>query len=585
MSLATPALGATPPPLPDELTHTPVSPDLLGQRLLAAGLIALEDLQKALAFQAEYGGRLGGILVRIGALAEEPLLTVLADQLGMPILTGADVPDHGEAFVDAIERGTAEPDWWLDQEAVAWLVEEEDGHEAICVIARDPVDPTLRETVETGLAPLAVHWALVPNQVLDRALDALDQLLRLRLGRGDDVSHLRELAEEAPVIELVGNLLGQAMAERASDIHVEPSERNFAVRFRIDGILHTRLTLPRERFDAVASRIKLIAGMDIAERRLPQDGRLTQRLSGQDVDLRVSALPGTYGESLVLRLLVKGKQQFDLVTLGLAGDHLEEFRRWLGLPNGVILVSGPTGSGKSTTLYAGLAEMNTGRQKIVTVENPVEYEMPGIHQVQVHPEIDYDFARALRSILRQDPDVIMIGEIRDAETARIAVQASLTGHLVLSTVHTNDAVSAFNRLVDIGVEPFLVTASLRGVMAQRLVRKLCDHCAAPDAAPAGLTRELAELGLAGHANWRKPVGCKHCQGTGYRGRIGIYELVTMTDRLQEAVQQGVGNHRLAEIARAAGARTMRGDGLVKAAQGLTTVAEVLRVAGAETQPD
>jgi general secretion pathway protein E len=424
----------------------------------------------------------------------------------------------------------------------------------------------------------------VLNQDLDRALDMVEQALRQsRHSVSDEVSHLRELAEEAPVVELVSNTLSQAAGERASDIHLEPEERNFRIRYRIDGVLHTRLTLPRERFDAVASRVKLLSGMDIAERRLPQDGRTTQRINGQEIDIRVSALPGTWGESLVLRLLPKQRQQFRLEKLGMEPDHVRRFAGAIAEPNGIVLVTGPTGSGKSTTLYAALEAINDGSKKIITVEDPVEYDIAGVNQVQVHAEIGYSFARALRSLLRQDPDIVMIGEIRDLETAQIAVQASLTGHLVFSTLHTNDAIAAFTRLIDMGLEPFLVASSLRWVLAQRLVRRLCEACAEP--APPPLAEIAAEAASAlgpdgsARARWRAGRGCPRCQGTGYSGRLGIYEMVEVVEPLQEAILQHLPAHQATEIARRAGFRSLRQDGLVKAAAGITSVDEVLRVTG------
>ena len=424
------------------------------------------------------------------------------------------------------------------------------------------------------------EWRLARSQDIDRLIDTA-----VRAGRsrdddlGDDVSHLRELAEEAPVIELVNNVLAQAMDSRASDIHIEPEELLFHVRMRIDGILHTRMTLPASRYPAVASRVKLISGMDIAERRLPQDGRLSTRVSGQEVDIRASSVPAVHGESLVLRLLPKERQELSLEKLGFTPRDLGVFRNWVREPHGIVLVTGPTGSGKSTTLYAALSEMNGRDRKIITVEDPVEYQVPGVTQIQAVADIGYTFARALRAILRQDPDVIMIGEIRDLETAEIAVQSALTGHLVLSTLHTNDAVSAFTRLVDMGVEPFLVATSVRAVQAQRLVRRLCPYCSQPaDVLPA-VARLVEGLAPQGEAQWRSAVGCARCQGTGYRGRLGIYELVDVTPELQELILGRATAERMRALATAQGGRTLREDGLLKARAGMTTVEEVVRVTG------
>ncbi|HZT87007.1 MAG TPA: GspE/PulE family protein [Stellaceae bacterium] len=552
----------------------------IGQLLLRRGLIGEADLERGLAFQARFGGRIGALLVRIGALSESNLLAALSDQLGLPVLDSDDLPTAAQAL-DAMARSGQRPEWWLDQEAVVW---ENAADGTINCIARDPLLPSLEEGVERAFAHHAVQWWLVLNQDLDRILDQVEQALRQdTTNLSDEVSHLRELAEEAPIVELVANTLSQALGERASDIHFEPEERHFRIRYRIDGVLHTRLSLPRDRFDAVASRVKLLSGMDIAERRLPQDGRTTQRINGQEVDIRVSALPGTWGESLVLRLLPKERQKFDLGLLGMEADHRKLFATAINEPNGIILVTGPTGSGKSTTLYAALEAINDGSKKIITVEDPAEYDIEGGHQVQVHSEIGYSFARALRAILRQDPDIIMIGEIRDLETAQIAVQASLTGHLVFSTLHTNDAISAFTRLIDMGLEPFLVASALRGVLAQRLVRRLCPECAIEAPPPhASVLDDLRQVigheGLRG-ALWRQSAGCRQCQSTGYRGRLGIYETIEVVPSLQEAILQRLPAQEAIEIARREGFRSLRQDGLIKAAAGITSVDEVMRVTG------
>jgi len=343
--------------------------------------------------------------------------------------------------------------------------------------------------------------------------------------------------------------------------------------------------LGRDRFDAVASRIKIISGLDIAERRLPQDGRLSLRLSGEMVDIRVSSLPSTWGESLVLRLLPKERQQFRLDRLGMSPDNLELFRFWAREPHGIILITGPTGSGKSTTLYATLEEINDGSTKIVTVEDPVEYSVKGISQVHAQPDIGYTFARALRSILRQDPDRIMIGEIRDLETAQIAVQAALTGHMVFSTLHTNDSLSAFTRLVDMGVEPFLVASAVRLVMAQRLARRLCPQCAQPERPTGEVELQIAELRrraprlFDGAAHWRRPIGCRSCFSSGFKGRLGVYEMVSVSPEIHDAILQRASAQEMSELARRQGARTLREDGITKAWRGETSLDEVFRVTG------
>jgi general secretion pathway protein E len=547
-----------------------------------ARLVVPADLARALALQPQIGGRLGQILVRLGALSEEALLPVLAEQLAMPLLASVEWPQDNEAF----RLGASDPgisvDWWVDQGVAAWRVE----GDALRVVARDPLDATVNEVLEKRLAA-PWQWRLARAQDVERLVDAFQRANRSVESDDDDVGHLRELAEEAPVIELVNSLLAQAMDRSASDIHVEPEEDSFSVRFRIDGVLHPVLQLPLSRFAAVASRVKLISGMDIAERRLPQDGRLSARVSGKEVDVRASAVPGVHGESIVMRLLPKEREDLSLEKLGFEPRDLARFRRWAAEPHGIVLVTGPTGSGKSTTLYATLESINDREEKIITVEDPVEYRVKGITQIQANAEIGYTFARALRAILRQDPDVVMIGEIRDRETAEIAIQAALTGHLVFSTLHTNDAVSAFTRLVDMGVEPFLVATSVRAVQAQRLLRRLCTACAVPADVHPDIAATAARLAPGETPRWRKAVGCPACQGTGYRGRVGIYELVDVDPELQGLVMQRASAGEMRRHASSMGSLTLREDGLLKALRGLTTVDEVVRITGAalETADD
>ena len=335
-----------------------------------------------------------------------------------------------------------------------------------------------------------------------------------------------------------------------------------------------------ERFPAVASRIKLISGIDIAERRLPQDGRITTRVSGQEMDIRVSTAPEINGESIVMRLLPKEREELSLASLGMEQDHLELIAEWSRESHGIVLVTGPTGSGKSTTLHSMLEAMNSGEQKIITVEDPVEYQLKGVTQIQAHPEIGYTFATALRAILRQDPDVVMIGEIRDLETAEIAIRSALTGQLVLSTLHTNDSISAFTRLIDMGIEPFLVAAPIRAVQAQRLVRRVCPDCATPTEAPENLSDLLAGVPMAeSQPGWVAAKGCRACQNTGYRGRVGIYELVPVGTELQGMIARNAFLEEMRELVRTQGYRTLIQDGLLKAYKGITTVEEVLRVVG------
>jgi general secretion pathway protein E len=374
------------------------------------------------------------------------------------------------------------------------------------------------------------------------------------------VEDLLEASNDAPIIRMLNALLTQAAKDGASDIHIEPYERSSSVRFRVDGTLREVVQPNRALHAALISRLKIMAELDISEKRLPQDGRISLRIGGRAIDVRVSTLPSAHGERAVLRLLDKGEQKFSLESLGMDGEVLEQFNRLVQQPHGIVLVTGPTGSGKTTTLYASLTRLDTRTSNVLTVEDPVEYELAGIGQTQVNPKIDLTFAKALRAILRQDPDVVMIGEIRDFETAQIAIQASLTGHLVLATVHTNDAPSTVNRLIDMGVEPFLLSSSLLGVLAQRLVRKLCEYCKREDE----------------HHRWH-PVGCEHCMSSGYKGRTGVYELLVVDEAIQALIHGRASEHDVIKAAVANGMRSMREDGERLVSEGITSLEEVVRV--------
>ncbi|MEJ2546464.1 MAG: GspE/PulE family protein [Gemmatimonadota bacterium] len=400
----------------------------------------------------------------------------------------------------------------------------------------------------------------------------------------DDV---RALADRAPVIKLVNVLILEALQARASDLHLESTDAGLRVRHRIDGVLHDVSTAPIEYQTAVISRIKIMASVNIAERRLPQDGRIRLRLSEREVDLRVSTLPSIHGESVVLRILDRGGRVRDARELGMSDEVQGRFLELTSQPHGIVLVTGPTGSGKTTTLYAALSELNRPERKIITVEDPVEYQLEGITQIALNRKAGLSFASALRSILRHDPDILMVGEMRDAETAAIAVQSALTGHLVFSTLHTNDAPGALTRLLDMGIEPFLVSATVRGILAQRLIRVVCESCAErsdPDEA------ELLKLGLdpeelfGGGAEFRHGRGCDSCSGTGYRGRTGIYEILPMTKKLSEIVARGGTSKAMGKAATKAGLQPLRADGLAKARAGVTTIQEVLRVTRGEERP-
>ncbi|HSI57719.1 MAG TPA: type II secretion system ATPase GspE [Ideonella sp.] len=379
------------------------------------------------------------------------------------------------------------------------------------------------------------------------------------------VEDLLEAANDAPIIRMLNALLTQAAKDGASDIHIEPYERSSSVRFRVDGTLREVVQPNKALHAALISRLKIMAELDIAEKRLPQDGRISLRIGGRAIDVRVSTLPSSHGERAVLRLLDKSESKFTLEGLGMSGDVLSSFHRQVQQPHGIVLVTGPTGSGKTTTLYASLGRLDTSTTNILTVEDPVEYELAGIGQTQVNPKIDLTFAKALRAILRQDPDVIMIGEIRDFETAQIAIQASLTGHLVLATLHTNDAPSAVTRLIDMGVEPFLLSSSLLGVLAQRLVRKLCPHCKRQDTD-----------GPDGRVIWH-PVGCPECSHTGYKGRTGVYELMVVDEPVQALIHNRAAESEIIATAAKHGLRSMREDGERLVREGITSLEEVLRV--------
>lgn len=546
----------------------------IGELLIERGLIQQDDIKKALQLQQSVGGRVGAGLVRMGAISEDALLDALSAQLDIPIAqSGASLPDASELYAFA-KNAPIDINWCIDNRVLLWLADDN-----LNFISRDPLLPFIHEVINYHYPDTKLKPWLVSSHTLDILVDFIRKETSAErfFAEGSETKGLREMAEEAPVVELVNNIFAKAVAFNASDIHLDPQEEVFRVRLRVDGILQTQLEQPIDRYPAVASRVKLISEIDIAERRLPQDGRITTRVNGREMDVRVSTLPGVHGESIVMRLLPKDRKELSLETLGLEPDHIELVRSLMQESNGIVLVTGPTGSGKSTTLYAALQEATDGTRKILTVEDPVEYQLPGITQVQAHAEIGYTFARALRAFLRQDPDVIMVGEIRDVETAQIAIQSALTGHLVLSTLHTNDSLSAFTRLIDMGVEPFLVAAPIKAVQAQRLVRKVCKHCAKPAVhIPDSIVAEFASLNSPVEPRWVEAVGCPACNNTGYSGRMGIYEIVPISSELHDMIVENVPVAEMRKLARSQGHRNMYQDGLIKAAKGLTTVEEVLR---------
>jgi general secretion pathway protein E len=415
------------------------------------------------------------------------------------------------------------------------------------------------------------------TQNIDRIIEDMGaQGIEFLKEEEEDIGHLKDLAAEAPIIRLVNMFITNAIESRASDIHVEPFEDELKVRYRIDGVLHDIETTPKRLQAAVVSRIKIMAKLNIAERRLPQDGRIRLKVGEREVDLRVSTIPVLFGESVVMRILHKEGIVIDLNLLGFAPQTLTSFNQLITKPNGIILVTGPTGSGKTTTLYGALDKINSPDKKIITVEDPVEYQLKGVNQIQVKPQIGLNFANTLRHIVRQDPDIIMIGEVRDLDTAEIAIQSALTGHLVFSTLHTNDAPSAITRLLDMGVENFLLSSTIRGILAQRLIRVICPSCKVKDPSPAG-REELAHLGIDSAITLYRGEGCEHCAFTGYYGRKGIYELLIVEDNVRKLILKNADSNEIRETGRQHGMKTLLEDGAEKIREGTTTLSEVFRV--------
>ncbi|AHF05281.1 general secretion pathway protein E [Marichromatium purpuratum 984] len=541
-------------------------------RLARAGRLTEPDLARARRLAEEGGEALLPMLLRLGLVAERALAEALAAELGLELVE----PERFPGAPVAEERFT--PRFLKDARVLP--LAERDG--VLEVALANPADPFVVRAVRlaaAGPVRLAVALPSVLEQVFERLYEtAPEPAPEEPSGEIDatDIEQLKDLASEAPVIRMVNQLLQRAVEARASDIHLEPFADSLRVRYRVDGVLQAVEAPPVRSSAAVISRVKIMARLNIAERRLPQDGRIPLRVQGRELDLRVSTVPTLFGESLVIRLLDKDRVRFDLDALGFDGALRARLDRVLEHPYGILLVTGPTGSGKSTTLYTLLGRLNTESRKIITVEDPVEYQLAGINQIPVRPAIGMTFASALRAIVRQDPDVIMVGEMRDLETARIAVQSALTGHLVLSTLHTNDAASGATRLLEMGVEDYLLTSTVNGILAQRLVRRLCPHCRARYRAD---TELAARLGLAPDAlDLHRAVGCDACRGTGYHGRLVIGELLILSEAIRAAVLDHAGATEIRRIARAEGMVTMFEDGVAKARAGLTSIEEVLRVA-------
>jgi general secretion pathway protein E len=553
-------------------------PRLLGEILVQERLTTPDVIEQALARARTTGERLGEALVALGAVRVEDVLRALARQQGLPFLGRDELPSPLPIVKNLSPK-------YLRQYAVC-PVSVEGG--VLTVATAEPLNPVVADDLRqsTGLAvKVVVSPADAILEAIDRTYDgAASPLQRIVEGMEDergaegeeDVNQLRDMAFEAPVVRLVNLLIENAIGAEASDIHIEPFEDTLRIRYRLDGILFDQEAPPRRLQAAVTSRIKLMAEMNIAERRLPQDGRIRVTLRGRRVDIRVSTIPTVHGESIVMRLLDRQSVFLSLEKLGFAPAMLGRFAALIKRPHGIILVTGPTGSGKTTTLYGALDKINSPDRKIITVEDPVEYQLKGVNQIPVKPKIGLTFATGLRHIVRQDPDVILIGEIRDLETAEIAIQASLTGHLVFSTLHTNDAPGAITRLQDMGVEPYLVASTLEAVLAQRLVRRICAACRVSDAPSAA---DLSALGLevaAGTKLWRGR-GCDECRGTGYRGRTGIYELFAVTEEARSLILRRAPSRDIRRVAVEGGMITLRLDGWAKACEGVTTVEEILRV--------
>ena len=554
----------------------------LEDMLLESGKVSQDDLRRIQLVQQERGETLERLLVELGFMSEDDLLPVLAEYYHAPLISAREFPQQPPPLSD-VQPG------FLRQARVCPLAVQ-DGE--LTVAMADPGDFYVIEALEKA-TKLQLSLRLAREREL---LEVLNTYYAEGTADGqsdgqdvgeveyleddqEDEEHLRDLASEAPVIRLVNMLIARAMEQRASDIHIEPFEKELRVRYRIDGILHDVEAPPRKLQAALISRVKLMAKLNIAERRLPQDGRIKLRMLGREVDLRVSTLPTLYGESVVLRILDRSSIDVSLESLGFPEDTLVAFENLIFQPYGMILVTGPTGSGKTTTLYGALDKINSPEKKIITIEDPVEYQLNGVNQIHVKSQIGLTFSAGLRSIVRQDPDVIMIGEIRDYETAEIAIQSALTGHLVFSTLHTNDAAGAVSRLLEMGVEDYLLASSLLGVMAQRLVRNLCPSCRKPIEGGPSLPQE----GLLGNGHASEPTmtyeagECEECAMTGYRGRKGIFELLPVDEGLRQLVLKRSSADILKEYAVSHGMRTLRDDGWRKVREGTTTVSEVVRV--------
>jgi general secretion pathway protein E len=596
-------VGMGPTEFGEEDDPTLTGRDRAAERVLGSILtrelgLPRERLTEALELQAAEGGRLGEILVKMHALTEIDLLRALGIQLGIPV-----APDIKPEEVD-VDLATMVPIAFAREHRLLALRRLDGG---VQVALADPLElfalDDLRPLLGTRLDPVLVAEAKV-SEAINKVYAKKTSDAELggategdeEFGEAEELTDILDMTDEAPIIRWVNSLLFNAVKERASDIHIEPGEKEVRVRYRIDGELREAKRANKQYMSSIIARVKIMAGLNIAEKRLPQDGRIRRKIAGKEIDMRVATAPSANGgEHITIRLLDRASILLDLADVGFGEDHLAAMNELIERPHGILLVTGPTGSGKTTTLYACLARINRPNLNILTVEDPVEYQLEGITQVQVQPKIDLTFATALRSFLRHDPDVILVGEIRDVETAEIAIQASLTGHLVFSTVHTNDAAGGITRLVDMGVQPFLVASSVVGLLAQRLVRRICPDCREPYRPSAA---ELAQVGVdaeqffGGKVRVQKTKiadrppppgmvyrarGCVRCQDTGYRGRCGIYELLMLDDEIRQMALKNTESNTIKRAAVGKGMRTLRDDGAQKVLAGVTTIEEVMMV--------
>jgi general secretion pathway protein E len=558
---------------------------LIGQVFLERGLIDTEELNTALNLQQESKEKLGKLLVDLGYVSERDCLAVVSEHLCVKSITGQEYPDAPPL------ENTLSFRFMKQCKFVPVALQEK----VLTLAMTDPHDYATIDSVRqaTGYEVQAVLGA--ESEIMDvlerfygssastfgRIIEGIDEGNIENLEEIEDIEQLKDLASEAPVIRLVNLVMSKAIENRASDIHIEPFEKDLKVRYRIDGILHDVESPPKKLKAAIISRVKIMSKLNIAERRLPQDGRIKLKVLGKDIDLRVSTIPTMYGESVVMRILDKSNSNlYDIRRLGFPQDSMRDFVLLIHRPHGILLVTGPTGSGKTTTLYSALGSINLPDKKIITIEDPVEYQVNGVNQMQVNPQIGLTFASGLRHIVRQDPDVIMVGEIRDLETAEIAIRAALTGHLVFSTLHTNDAPSAISRLVDMGAADYLIASSLLGVLAQRLVRVICPNCRTEVFPVPEMLDEIGYRRGNGHDGpdrFFEGTGCDKCSNTGFVGRMGIYELMVINDDIRKLTVGKADANQIRKKALENGMRSLRDDGWLKVRQGITTISEILRV--------